>query len=369
MPYTPTPEILKDPPRTNTPGAEKYDGGRIAEILSDLGLWCVLVDTIPAARFTTYHFDLDDPMDITRLTGPVQALESILHLHVSVIVPSPIASFALRIPRTSPMMVYLKPLLRSCRFIEDQRKMRLCAMLGTDASCAALTIDIAKMPHILVAGSTGSGKSVCVNSIIASLLFTYFPNQLQLVLIDPKKVEFAIYDGLPHLAVPVRKDARSAIETLKGLCTFMDQRYKLMAQKHVRNAADCGFAPVVVVIDELADLMLTSRSEAETSIVRLAQLGRAAGVHLIVATQRPTANIITGLIKSNIPCRIALQTASFHDSMTILDHKGAEQLTGRGDALLKLPDRVEEIRFQSAYTSEDDIERIVRYWQGQMGVK
>ena len=186
---------------------------------------------------------------------------------------------------------------------------------------------------------------------------------MQLVMIDPKKVELSVYDGLPHLAVPVIKDFAGAVRHLQGLCNFMDRRYELMAQRHARNAAECGFPSIVVVIDELADLMLTSRYEVEDSVIRLAQLGRAAGIHLVIATQRPTVNVITGLIKSNIPCRIALQTASMRDSMNILDHKGAEQLTGKGDALLKLPDRVEEIRFQSAYTSTEDIERIVRYWQ------
>lgn len=358
--YTPTPEILKDPPKCIE--SEYYDGHDIADTLTDMGICCQLADTIPSAQIVTYHFDLADPMDITKLKRPLAALSAILHCRVE-IVSSQKAHFALTMAKTERSTVYLKSALPTHNFCVGRQKSRLCALLGTDANDETLVFDVAKMPHILIAGSTGSGKSVCLNTIIASLLFNNLPTEMQLVMIDPKKVELSVYDGLPHLAVPVRKDFASATKTLNGLCNFMDKRYDLMAQRHAKNAAECGFPSIVVVIDELADLMLTSRYEVEDSIIRLAQLGRAAGIHLVIATQRPTVNVITGLIKSNIPCRIALQTASMRDSMNILDHKGAEQLTGKGDALLKLPDRVEEIRFQSAYTSTEDIERIVRYWR------
>lgn len=358
--YTPTPEILRDPPMMNQ--SSYYDGNDIAGALEDMGICCHLVETIPSAQLVTYHFDLSDPMDITKLKRPLTALGAVLHTKVT-IVPSQIAHFAISMAKTERTTVYLKSALPTHNFCAGRLKSRLCALLGTDVNDETLVFDVAKMPHILIAGSTGSGKSVCLNTIIASLLFNNLPTDLQLVMIDPKKVELSVYDGLPHLAVPVIKDFAGAVRHLQGLCNFMDRRYELMAQRHARNAAECGFPSIVVVIDELADLMLTSRYEVEDSIIRLAQLGRAAGIHLIIATQRPTVNVITGLIKSNIPCRIALQTASMRDSMNILDHKGAEQLTGKGDALLKLPDRVEEIRFQSAYTSTEDIERIVHYWR------
>lgn len=358
--YTPTPEILRDPPLANE--SAYYDGNDIAGALEDMGICCRLVDTIPSAQLVTYHFDLSDPMDITKLKRPLAALSAVLHTKVT-IAPSQIAHFAITMTKSERTTVYLKSALPTHNFCAGRLKSRLCALLGTDVNDETLVFDVDKMPHILIAGSTGSGKSVCLNTIIASLLFNNLPTDMQLVMIDPKKVELSVYDGLPHLAVPVIKDFAGAVRHLQGLCNFMDRRYEIMAQRHAKNAAECGFPSIVVVIDELAELMLTSRYEVEDSIIRLAQLGRAAGIHLIIATQRPTVNVITGLIKSNIPCRIALQTASMRDSMNILDHKGAEQLTGKGDALLKLPDRVEEIRFQSAYTSTEDIERIVHYWR------
>lgn len=358
--YTPTPDILKEPPEVG--GCAYCDGDAIAEALSGMGVSCRLVEEVPSAQVVTYHFDLANPMDINRLKRPVKALGAIMHTNV-LQVPSNVAHFGLMVARMSRSTVYLKSALPTRNFCIGRKKSRLCALLGTDTNADTLVCDVAQMPHILLAGSTGSGKSVCLNTIVASLLFNNLPTDMQLVMIDPKKVELSVYDGLPHLAVPVIKDFSGAVGHLRGLCTFMDKRYEQMAQRHARNAAECGLPSMVVVIDELADLMLTSRYEVEDSIIRLAQLGRAAGIHLIIATQRPTVNVITGLIKSNMPCRIALQTASMRDSMNILDHKGAEALTGKGDALLKLPDRVEEIRFQSAYTSTDDIERIVRYWR------
>jgi S-DNA-T family DNA segregation ATPase FtsK/SpoIIIE len=226
-----------------------------------------------------------------------------------------------------------------------------------------VVLSVADMPHILIAGATGSGKSVLLNSMIVSMLFSCTPETLNLVMIDPKKVEMSKYEGLPHLALPIIKNHADAVQALEDICAEMDNRYNLMAEKGFKKASEMGLANIVVVIDELADLMLTSKYECEQSIIRIAQLGRAAGIHLIIATQRPTVNVITGLIKSNIPCKIALQTSSMRDSITILDHKGAETLTGKGDALLKLPDRVEEIRFQSAYISDEDIENIVNYWK------
>ncbi len=231
------------------------------------------------------------------------------------------------------------------------------AALGIDEAGIPVYIDIARMPHILIAGATGSGKSVALDAILCSLLYCASPSQAQLVLIDPKRVELGAYAGLPHLAKPIITDTAQAIQTLKQVEAAMDNRYNAMSQ---------GKAPgprIVIVIDELADLMLTSRKTVEHSIVRIAQLGRAAGIHLILATQKPLVSVVTGLIQANTPCKLALQTASTTDSVRILGHKGAEKLLGRGDALLKLPDRVQEIRLQCAYTSDQDIAAIVNYWK------
>ena len=355
---TPTESILKRVPTQES--REYFEGDSMAEMLYSLNLPCEHKKTVLSAQIATYHFDLYDPMDITKVKKAAMALSAVIHTRITPTI-SDIAHFALILPITR-RTEFFRSVLCTKQMDEAQRKSRLFAVLGKDINNQPIGIDIEKMPHILIAGATGSGKSVLLNSIIASLLFIVFPNQCQFVMIDPKKVELSVYDGLPHLAVPVVKDQDNAVRCLKCLCTFMDKRYGLMAQKHAKKASEIGLPSMIVVIDELADLMLTSRFEAEEYIIRLAQLGRAAGIHLIIATQRPTVNVITGLIKSNIPCRIALQTASMRDSMNILDHKGAEMLTGKGDALLKLPDRVEEIRFQSAFIDTEDIENIVKYW-------
>ena len=231
------------------------------------------------------------------------------------------------------------------------------AALGIDDDGTPVYIDIARMPHMLIAGATGSGKSVALDAILCSLLFCASPSQVQFVLIDPKRVELGAYAGLPHLAKPIITSTPEAIQTLQQLEYAMDNRYKALERGKPIGPR------MVIVIDELADLMLTSRKAAEHSIVRIAQLGRAAGIHLILATQKPLVSVVTGLIQANTPCKLALQTASTGDSVRILGHKGAEKLLGRGDALLKLPDRVQEIRLQCAYTAPEDIAAIVRYWQ------
>lgn len=356
---TPTEHILKRVPMQED--RKYYNGDSLAEILTAMNLPCEHKKTVLSAQIATYHFDLYDPTDINKIKKASTALAAVLHRPVTPPTRSDIAHFALMVP-IQRWTEHFRTVLCTKQIAEAQQKSRLYAMLGTDINNQPVGIDIEKMPHVLIAGATGSGKSVLLNSMISSILFNVFPSDCQIVMIDPKKVELSCYDGLPHLAVPVIKDHDGAVRHLRNLCSFMDDRYNLMARRHSRTASEAGLPSMVIVIDELADLMLTSRFEAEEYIVRLAQLGRAAGIHLIIATQRPTANVITGLIKSNIPCRIALQTASMRDSMNILDHKGAEMLTGKGDALLKLPDRVEEIRFQSAYIDTDDIERIVKYW-------
>ncbi len=354
----PTERILKDIPYDKA--REYYDGDSIADILTALDLPCTHVETVLAAQVATYHFDLFDPRQVSKVKRTCDALSAVMHEKATK-VDSSIAHFAVAAPivrRTE----HFRRVLRTEEITRKQNRAPLFGLLGTDLNNEPLGIDLSKMPHVLIAGATGSGKSVLLHSFISSLLFNVFPRDCQFIMIDPKKVELSIYEGLPHLARPIVKDHISAVRTLNGLCRFMDKRYGLMAARGVKNARDAGFASMVVVIDELADLMLTSRFEVEEPIIRLAQLGRAAGIHLIIATQRPTANVITGLIKSNIPCKIALQTASIRDSVNILDKKGAESLSGRGDALLKLPDRVKEIRFQGAYIDTEDIERIVRYW-------
>jgi S-DNA-T family DNA segregation ATPase FtsK/SpoIIIE len=355
---TPGIDILNHTPDTK-PG-QIYEGESIAAALSGMGVKCSFVSVLSAPQIVTYHFNLENILDITKLKKPLQALSAMLHCNVIQTV-STAAHFALIVPQMQRRTEHFRQTLLTNEF--NGSRSALSAALGRDLYNNALVLNVADMPHMLIAGATGSGKSVLLNSIICSMLFKATPMSLQLVMIDPKKVELSKYEGLPHLGCPIVKDTFSAAAYLQGVCDEMDKRYSEMAAQGVKKASELGLPSIVVVIDELADLMLTSKYECETSIIRLAQLGRAAGIHLIIATQRPTVNVITGLIKSNIPCKIALQTASIRDSITILDHKGAESLTGKGDALLKLPDRVAEIRFQSSFIQDQDIENIVNYWK------
>ena len=356
--YTPGINVLSEP--TAQAQSTIYKGEDIAAVITGCGIPCEFLQAVSAPQIATYHFKLKNILDITKLKKPLAALSALLHTPVTQ-ATSDRGHFALVIPKSQRKITTLRECMLTNTFNSHKRNLRTC--LGLDCYNTSMVLSVADMPHILIAGATGSGKSVLLNSMIVSMLYSCTPSTMQFVMIDPKKVELSKYDGLPHLTCPIIKNHADAVQALENVCAEMDNRYNRMAAEGYKKASDMGLPALVVVIDELADLMLTSKYECEQSIIRIAQLGRAAGIHLIIATQRPTVNVITGLIKSNIPCKIALQTSSIRDSITILDHKGAESLTGKGDALLKLPDRVEEIRFQSAYINDTDIENVVRYWR------
>ncbi len=249
-------------------------------------------------------------------------------------------------------------------------------ILGVDITGRHVICDLAKAPHALIAGATGSGKSVCISNIILSLLYRFRPDQLELVLIDPKIVEFAIYRDLPHLIHPVVTDPKQACQALKWLVREMERRYQVLSEKNVRNlsgynakAATEGFPPlpfIVLIIDELADLMMTAATEVETPIARLAQMARAVGIHTILATQRPSVNVITGVIKANFPTRVAFQVSSQIDSRTILDGKGAEALQGRGDMLYSPPGLGRLQRLQAPFVDDAEVEQIVASLKAQL---
>lgn len=356
--YTPDINVLSQP-TTQTQGTI-YKGEDIAAVITGCGVPCQFLQVVSAPQIATYHFKLNNILDITKLKKPLAALSAMIHTTATQ-TTSNIGHFALVIPKSERKITTLRECMLTHAFNDHKRHLRSC--LGLDCYNKSLVLSVGDMPHILIAGATGSGKSVLLNSMIVSMLYSCTPATMQFVMIDPKKVELSKYEGLPHLVCPIIKNHADAVQALENVCAEMDSRYSRMAAQGFKKASEMGLPSLVVVIDELADLMLTSKYECEQSIIRIAQLGRAAGIHLIIATQRPTVNVITGLIKSNIPCKIALQTSSIRDSITILDHKGAESLTGKGDALLKLPDRVEEIRFQSAYINDADIEKVVHYWR------
>jgi S-DNA-T family DNA segregation ATPase FtsK/SpoIIIE len=354
--HTPPLEIIGGGEPSQT--GEIIDPDYIAQLLEQVGLPCVPAGHTSGAQITTYHYNLIDLKDHSKAARAVRALSAALQTPCA-LMPSDRAHIAIQAARAARELVSLRQTVQHLR----PDRTPTTAALGLDAAGQPVVVDIAKMPHMLIAGATGSGKSVALNTIICSMLYSAMPNTAQFVMIDPKQVELSAYEGLPHLATPIITSAQEAVKTLQSVNAAMDKRYKAMARKRTKSGAEAGYPNMVIVIDELADLMLTSKKAVEESIIRIAQLGRAAGIHLLVATQKPVVSVVTGLIQGNIPCKLALQTASTSDSVRILGHKGAEKLLGRGDALLKLPDRVQEIRLQCAYTAPEDVAAIVNYWK------
>ncbi len=277
------------------------------------------------------------------------------------------SAIGIEIPNDTISMVYFREVLTNERF--QNFKGKLAFGIGKDITGNVIVQDIAKMPHLLIAGSTGSGKSVCINTLITSILYKYSPEQVRLIMIDPKIVELGVYNGIPHLLVPVVTDPQKAAGALNWAVREMMRRYDIFATKGVRNLEGYNMADgieekipqIVVIIDELADLMMVAKKDVEASIQRLTQLARAAGIHLVIATQRPSVNVITGVIKANVPSRIAFKVASSTDSRTILDAAGAEKLLGKGDMLFQAGDMDKPLRIQGAFVTDQEIEQIVSY--------
>ena len=279
----------------------------------------------------------------------------------------------IEIGNTNSVPISLRSLLSTKAWTQNDCEIPL--IMGLDIQGKPIITDLAKAPHLLIAGATGSGKSVCMSTLILSLLYNFKPDELELVLIDPKRVEFGLFRTIPHLIHSVVADAKPAVQVLKWVVKEMERRYEVLAEKQVRNIAGYndkaevdGFKKMpftVVIIDELADLMMTSKGEAEGALARIAQLSRAVGIHTIVATQRPSVNVITGIIKANFPTRVAFQVSSNVDSRTILDCKGAESLLGKGDFLFNPPGIARLIRIQSPMVEDHEIKSVVEYISGQ----
>jgi hypothetical protein len=282
----------------------------------------------------------------------------------------------IEVPNQSTSMVSLRSELEHKSFQRARAKFALPIVLGRDVSGEVVTADLARMPHLLIAGATGSGKSVCINSLIVTLVMNHTPDDLRFLMIDPKRVELTMFDSIPHLLRPVVVDVEKAVPALFQAVAEMDKRYKEFAALGVRNiegynrlAARAGERPrlpfLVLVIDELADLMMLAPDEVERTICRLAQLARATGIHLVVATQRPSVDVVTGLIKANFPTRISFMVTSQVDSRTILDTAGAEKLLGRGDMLFLPSDAPKPMRLQGTYVSDDETEALTNFWRAQ----
>ena len=284
------------------------------------------------------------------------------------------AAVGIEVPNKDMSAVYLVELLQSKEFQNFDSK--LAFAVGKGLSGEIVVADIAKMPHLMIAGATGSGKSVCINSLIVSILYKASPEDVKLLMIDPKVVELGVYNGIPHLLIPVVTDPRKASGALNWAVQEMVQRYKLFAEKGVRDLKGYNayveqtkegekFPQIVIIIDELADLMMVAPNEVEDSICRLAQMARAAGMHLVIATQRPSVDVITGIIKANIPSRLSFAVTSQVDSRTILDMGGAEKLLGKGDMLFHPSGLAKPVRIKGCMVTDSEVEKVVEYVKSQ----
>lgn len=279
----------------------------------------------------------------------------------------------IEVPNTSASMVSLRGVIETSAYQKIQARSKLALALGKGAGGEAIASDLTRMPHLLIAGATGSGKTVCLNTIISSLLLYNTPNDLRFIMVDPKRVELTPYNSIPHLATPVIVDTSKALSALRWLSQEMDQRYQKLATAAARNiegynknkTGDEKLPYIVLIIDELADLMMAGFDEVEHTLCRLAQLARATGIHLVVATQRPSVDVVTGLIKANFPTRISFAVTSQVDSRTILDSGGAEKLLGRGDMLYMPTEAAKPKRLQGCFVSDTEVERLVYFWNSQ----
>lgn len=283
------------------------------------------------------------------------------------------ALVGIEVPNVSAGLVAVREVLESAAFKRLNGRSKLALALGKGTAGEAAVGDLAKMPHLLVAGATGSGKTVCLNAIIASILMNDTPDDVRLIMIDPKRVELIAFDGIPHLMNPVITESERAVDVLKWLAHEMDNRYRRLAEVRAHNIETYNRSPkvakampcIVLIVDELADLMMLQSDEVEPALCRLAQMGRAVGIHSVVATQRPSVDVITGLIKANFPTRISFAVASQVDSRTILDTIGAEKLLGRGDMLYLTPELAKPKRLQGCYVSPQELERLTSFWSKQ----
>ncbi|MHC4828905.1 MAG: DNA translocase FtsK [Planctomycetota bacterium] len=389
-------EMLEPAPYvpTHTYEAEiRERAGLLAQALRDFKIDAQVVGVERGPNITRYELALAAGVKVVRIHGLQSDIQMALKARsVRIIAPIPGRStIGIEVPNQKQDLVRLRELIEDAD--QDRKKMDIPLFLGKDATGRPLVGDLARMPHLLIAGATGSGKSVCMNTIIASILATRTPDEVKLLLIDPKMVELSLYAKIPHLLAPVVTDMRRAAAVLEWAVEKMESRYDLLSRAKVRKlssfnalgkkklAERMGLAgpdallehkvawhlpKIVVVIDEFADLMCVARKEVEGSIIRLAQKSRAVGIHLILATQRPTANVITGLIKSNMPSRLAFQVSSKLDSRTILDQNGAESLIGQGDMLYLPPGTSNIVRSQGTYVSDEEVKALCDFVKAQM---
>ncbi len=355
----------------------------LEKVLRDFGIIGKVVAVTEGPAVTQYELELNSGTKVNKLLSLNKEI-SLALAKKDVRIEAPIpgkSTVGIELPNESVTMVGLREILQTVP--ANKEKSKLLVALGKNIMGSSVWCEIDKTPHLLVAGATGSGKSVCINCIIASILMRTRPDEVRLVLVDPKKVELSMYNGIPHLLMPVVTDPKKANVALQKIVSEMEHRYDLFSEKNVKNIATYNewvekqnenlpddakiskMSYIVVIVDELADLMLVASKEVEDSIMRITQMARAAGIHLIIATQRPSTDVITGVVKANIPSRISFAVSSSIDSRTILDQTGAEKLLGKGDMLFLPMGENSPLRVQGAYVSDEELERLVQYTVNQ----
>ncbi len=351
-------------------GEMRENTKRLADTLKSFGIEPHIVDVIRGPSVTRYELELDKGVKlskVTNLSDDIALALGAMGVRISAI-PDKISVVGIEVPNKVVNTVFAREVIDSAAFRNSKSKISFA--VGKDIAGNCIVCDIAKLPHMLIAGTTGSGKSVCMNTLIVSLLYKAKPDEVRLIMVDPKMVELGVYNGIPHLLIPVVTDPKKAAGALQWAVTEMMRRYRMMADQGVRDVdsynktvrSDPDKKPleqIVVVIDELADLMLVAAKEVEESICRIAQMGRASGIHLVIATQRPSADVITGLMKANIPSRIAFAVSSAMESRIILDTQGAEKLVGKGDMLFAPLGQGKPKRVQGCFISDEEVQNVV----------
>ena len=374
----PSLEFLTPAPKKKKDISEDEIDKKIADLLEKLRKFKIdgdVIRTYSGPVVTTFEFKPAPSVPVRKILNLQDDLAMALKAQ-TIRIQAPIPGkdvVGIEIPNSQIQTIYLREILESELF--SNSKSELTMALGKDIVGAPFITDLKKLPHLLIAGTTGSGKSVGINSMILSLLYRNSPKTLKIVMVDPKILEFSIYNDIPHLLTPVITEPKKAVTVLANLVTEMDRRYTLMAQTHSKNIESYNekmkaiggqtFPFIVVIIDELADLMMTAGKEVEISIARIAQKARASGIHLIIATQRPSVDVVTGLIKANLPSRISYRVGQKIDSKVILDQLGAESLLGRGDMLFTPPGSPGLVRLHAPFASEGEIEKIVEFLKEQ----
>ena len=355
-------------------GENLEESARILEdTLRDFGIESKVIDISKGPVITRYELQPAPGVKVNRITSLSDDIALTMKATtVRIVAPIPGKScVGIEVPNADTSMVFLREILESSEFQKIAASSKLAMALGKDISGRSVVTDLGDMPHLLIAGTTGSGKTVCVNSLIMSMIYNATPEELKFLMVDPKMVELAIYNGLPHLLCPVVTDAKKVSGALGWVVGEMESRYKMLAKIAVRNItafnqkSEEKLPYIVVIIDELADLMMVAQEDIENAITRLAQLSRAVGIHMILATQRPSVDVVTGVIKANFPARISFKVASKVDSRTVLDMNGADKLLGKGDMLFLEPGSPKPVRAQGTYLTDPEIEKVVNFIKAQ----